>query len=149
MGYGTAAPRLPGSVVLDLGRMRRILEVNADLGYCVIEPGVGFFDLYEHLQANDIPLMMSVPGNAWGSVIGNALERGIGYTPMGNNTRNLCGLEVVLPDGDLVRTGMGAMAGNHAWHCFPYSFGPGLDQLFCQSNLGIVTKAGLWLMPAA
>ena len=24
----------------------------------------------------------------------------------------------------------------------PYSFGPGLDQLFCQSNLGIVTKAG-------
>ena len=65
LGYGTAAPRLAGSVVLDLGRMRRILEVNPDLGYCVIEPGVGFFDLYEHLQANNIPLMMSVPGNAW------------------------------------------------------------------------------------
>jgi len=149
LGYGTAAPRLPGSVVLDLGRMRRIIEVNPDLGYCVVEPGVGFFDLYEHIQANDIPLMMSVPGNAWGSVIGNALERGIGYTPMGNHTRNLCGLEVVLPDGDLLRTGMGAMEGNHAWHCFPYSYGPGIEQLFCQSNLGIVTKAGIWLMPRA
>ena len=149
LGYGTAAPRLAGSVVLDLGRMRRILEVNPDLGYCVIEPGVGFFDLYEHLQANNIPLMLSVPGNAWGSVLGNALERGIGYTPMGNNTRQLCGMEVVLPDGDLVRTGMGAMEGNHAWHCFPFAFGPGLDQLFCQSNYGIVTRAGLWLMPEA
>ncbi len=149
LGYGTAAPRLPGSVVLDLGRMKRILEVNPDLGYCVIEPGVGFFDLYEHLQANDIPLMMSVPGNAWGSILANALERGIGYTPMGNHTRNLCGMEVVLPDGDLVRTGMGAMAGNHAWHCFPYAYGPGLEQMFAQSNLGIVTKAGMWLMPRA
>ena len=115
----------------------------------MIEPGVGFFDLYEHLQANNIPLMLSVPGNAWGSVLGNALERGIGYTPMGNHTRQLCGMEVVMPDGDLVRTGMGAMEGNHAWHCFPFAFGPGLDQLFCQSNYGIVTKAGLWLMPEA
>jgi 4-cresol dehydrogenase (hydroxylating) len=149
LGYGAAAPRMPGTVVLDLGRMRRILEINPELGYCVVEPGVGFFDLYEHIQANDIPLMLSVPGNAWGSVLGNALDRGIGYTPMGNHTRNLCGLEVVLPDGDLVRTGMGAMDGNHAWHCFPYAFGPGLDQLFVQSNMGVVTKAGIWLMPEA
>lgn len=149
LGYGTAAPRLPGSVVLDLGRMRRILEVDPELGYCVVEPGVGFFDLYEHLQANNIPLMLSVPGNAWGSVMGNALDRGIGYTPYGNHTRNICGMEVVLADGDLVRTGMGAMSGNHAWHLFPYGFGPSLDQLFVQSNMGIVTKTGIWLMPEA
>ena len=31
----------------------------------------------------------------------------------------------------------------------PFAFGPGLEQLFCQSNYGIVTKAGLWLMPEA
>ena len=54
---------------------------------------------------------MSVPGNAWGSVIGNALDHGIGYTPYGLHARNLCGLEVVLPDGGLLRTGMGAMQG--------------------------------------
>ena len=47
LGYGTRAPRMPGTIVLDLGRMNRILELDVGLGYCVIEPGVGFFDLYE------------------------------------------------------------------------------------------------------
>ncbi len=148
LGYGTAAPRTPGSVVLDLGRMNRILEVDAKLGYAVLEPGVGFFDLYEHLQRGNIPLWLSVPGNAWGSVIGNALDHGIGYTPYGLHARNLCGIEAVLPGGDVVRTGLGAMAGNKAWHVFPFGYGPTWDLMFSQSNMGIVTKAGTWLMPA-
>ena len=147
LGYGAAAPRMPGTVVIDLGRMRKILEVDPRLGYCVVEPGVSFFDLHEHIVANDMPLWMSVPGNAWGSVMGNALERGFGYTNYGQHTRNICGMEVVLPDGDLVRTGMGALEGGQAWHLFPYGFGPSWDQMFVQSSLGIVTKMGLWLAP--
>ena len=148
LGYGTAAPRLPGTVVLDLGRMNKILELDSKLAYCVVEPGVGFFDLYEHIQREKAPLWMSVPGNAWGSVLGNALEHGIGYTPYGLHARNLCGIEAVLPDGDLVRTGMGAMKDNPAWHLFPMSYGPTFDLAFSQSNLGVVTKAGVWLQPA-
>jgi 4-cresol dehydrogenase (hydroxylating) len=147
LGYGEAAPLLTGSVILDLGRMKRIYEVNERLGYVVIEPGVSFFDLYDHLRANKIPLWLSVPGNAWGSVIGNALERGLGYTPYGDNTTKLCGLEVVLPTGELVRTGMGAMANSKCWHNYQFGFGPHWDQLFVQSNFGVVTRAGLWLMP--
>jgi 4-cresol dehydrogenase (hydroxylating) flavoprotein subunit len=147
LGYGAAAPRMPGSIVLDLGRMTKIHELDTDLGYCVIEPGVGFFDLYEHLEREKAPLWMSVPGNAWGSVLGNALDHGVGYTPYGQHARNLCGLEVVMPDGDLLRTGMGAMEGAHAWHLFPLSFGPDWTQMFTQSNMGVVTKAGLWLQP--
>ena len=58
-----------------------------------------------------------------------------------------CGMEVVLPNGDLMRTGMGAMPGNRAWHVYKRSLGPTLDQLFMQSNYGIVTKMGVWLMP--
>src|SRR5262249_3928284 len=116
-------------------------------GYAVIEPGVSFFDLYRHLHENRIPLWMSVPGNGWGSVLGNALERGIGYTPYGEHTSKLCGLEIVLPTGDLVRTGMGAMANGKCRHLYPYGFGPHWDQLFAQSNFGVVTQAGIWLMP--
>lgn len=148
LGYGTAAPRMAGSVVLDLGRMNRILELDARLAYAVLEPGVSFFDLYEAVQRERLPLWLSVPGNAWGSVLGNAFEHGIGYTPYGLHARNLCGLEVVLPDGDLMRTGMGAMSGNHAWHLHPLSFGPTFDLAFTQSSLGVVTRAGLWLQPA-
>jgi len=148
LGYGTAAPRLPGSVVLDMGRMKRILEYDEKLAYCVLEPGVGFFDLYEHIQSHGGGCWMSVPGNAWGSVVGNALDHGIGYTPYGLHARNICGVEAVLPQGDLVRTGMGAMQGNHAWNLFPFGYGPGWDLAFTQSNLGVVTKLGLWLQPA-
>ncbi len=148
LGYGTSAPRMAGSVVLDLGRMNKILELDSKLAYCVVEPGVGFFDLHEKIQREKAGLWMSVPGNAWGSVLGNALEHGIGYTPYGLHARNLCGLEVVLPDGDLVRTGMGAMKDNPAWHVFPMGYGPTWDLAFSQSNLGVVTKAGVWLQPA-
>jgi 4-cresol dehydrogenase (hydroxylating) len=42
---------------------------------------------------------------------------------------------------------MGAMANGKAWHHYPYGFGPHWDQLFVQSNFGVVTKAGFWLMP--
>ncbi len=148
LGYGASAPRMPGTLVLDLGRMTKIHEIDTKLGYCVIEPGVGYFDLHEELQRRNAPLWMSVPGNAWGSVLGNALDHGMGYTPYGQHARNLCGMEVVLPDGDVMRTGMGAMENAHSWHLFPLSFGPDWTQMFSQSNLGVVTKAGLWLQPA-
>jgi 4-cresol dehydrogenase (hydroxylating) flavoprotein subunit len=145
-GYGGPAPVLKGAVVLDLSRMKAI-DVDRENGVVLVEPGVGFFDLYDYLQTNNIPLWLSVPGNSWGSVAGNALDRGVGYTSYGDHASRICGLEVVLPDGDLVRTGMGAMAGSKTWNLYRNGFGPGWDTMFCQSNLGVVTKLGLWLMP--
>lgn len=146
-GYGGAAPVVAGSVVLDLSRMRKI-EVDADNGTVLVEPGVSFYDLYDHLRERGLPLWLSVPGNSWGSVAGNALDRGVGYTPYGDHAARICGLEAVLPDGDLVRTGMGAMAGAPTWQLYKHGFGPSWDTMFCQSNFGVVTKLGLWLMPA-
>ncbi|MBT9447183.1 MAG: FAD-binding oxidoreductase [Hyphomonadaceae bacterium] len=146
LGYGGSAPVLSGSVVLDLSRMKKI-EVDRENGVVLVEPGVSFYDLHDYLQTNDIPLWLSVPGNSWGSVAGNALDRGVGYTTYGDHTSKICGLEVVLPDGDLVRTGMGAMANAPTWQLYRYGYGPAWDQLFVQSNFGIVTKLGLWLMP--
>lgn len=73
------------------------------------------------------------------------------------------GMEVVLPNGELLRTGMGALPDpkqpksmglrpedqpmNKTAQLFPYGFGPYVDGLFSQSNLGIVTKMGMWLFP--
>ncbi len=146
LGYGGSAPRLSGSLIVDLSRMKKI-EFDEANGTVLLEPGVGFYDLYDFLKARNAKYWLSVPGNSWGSVIGNALDRGLGYTPYGEHTTKLCGMEVVLPDGDIVRTGMGAMQNTSTWQLYRYGFGPSWDQLFVQSNFGIVTKAGLWLMP--
>lgn len=148
LGYGGGAPRLSGAVVVDTGRrMNRILEVNERLAYALVEPGVTYFDLYQHLQDNGIKLWIDCPDLGWGSVVGNTLDRGVGYTPYGDHFMWQTGMEVVLPDGDIVRTGMGAVPGSNTWQLFPYGFGPYPDGLFTQSNYGIVTKMGIGLMP--
>ena len=148
LGYGGSAPTMSGTVMLDLARMKRIIEVNEELGYAVLEPGVGFADLYDYLQRNGINLWMSAPAQTWGSVVGNAMDRGVGYTPYYDHSSKVCGMEVVLPTGELLRTGMGAMNNGRAWHLFKYGFGPSWEQAFMQSNYGVVTKMGLWMMPA-
>ncbi|MPT47873.1 MAG: FAD-binding oxidoreductase [Sphingobium sp.] len=146
-GYGGSAPVKNGAIVLNLRRMNRILEINAQQGYALIEPGVSFHQLYQALRDEKIPLMMSVPDLGWGSIIGNALEHGYGYNILGDHSSALCGLETVLADGTLLRTGQGAIPNSPLWSCHRRGFGPSLDDLFKQSNFGVVTKAGLWLMP--
>ncbi|KAH8879214.1 vanillyl alcohol oxidase [Thozetella sp. PMI_491] len=163
VGYGGASPRVPGSIILDMGyHMNRILEVNVEGAYALLEPGVTFQKLHEYLESHKLRdhLWMSVPvGN--GSVMGNAVERGVGATPYGDHWMMHCGLEVVLPSGELIRTGMGSLPnpnadpnqrldeqkGPETWQLFPYGYGPQNDGIFSQSNLGVVTKMGLWLMP--
>jgi len=145
--YGGPAPRVRGSVVVSMRRLNRVLRVNEDLAYAVVEPGVSFFDLCAELQRRGSTLWASIPDLGWGSVVGNTLDHGVGYLPGGNHADSMCGMEVVLASGDVIRTGMGAMAGNSAWHAHRRGFGPSVDSLFMQSNFGIVTKMGKWLTP--
>jgi 4-cresol dehydrogenase (hydroxylating) flavoprotein subunit len=146
-GYGGSSPRVRGSVVVNLRRMNRVLEINEELGYAEVEPGVRWFDLYEAIQAGGHRLMLSCADLGWGSVIGNSLDHGCTYLPYGVDFGAPCGMEVVTADGELLRTGMGALPGSRAWHVYKRGLGPTLDQLFMQSNFGIVTKMGVWLMP--
>ncbi|MGF6771194.1 4-cresol dehydrogenase (hydroxylating) [Paraburkholderia sp. GAS199] len=146
--YGGAAPRLPGSVVLDLQRMNRIVDVDETLAYALVEPGVTYFDLYAHLRDKGYRLWVDPPAAGWGSVVGNTLERGFGYTDYGDHAARQCGMEVVLANGDVLRTGMGGIETGTAWQLFQPGFGPSFDAMFMQSNFGIVTKLGIWLMPA-
>jgi 4-cresol dehydrogenase (hydroxylating) flavoprotein subunit len=147
LGYGGPAPRVRGSVIVELSRLNRVLEVNEDLGYAVLEPGVQFFDLYRHLKDHGHRLWMSAPGLGWGSVVANALERGVGQSPHGDHSAFICGMEVVLANGDVVRTGMGSIGDGRAWHLYKGGYGPTVEGIFLQSNYGIVTKMGIWLMP--
>lgn len=147
LAYGGSAPVLPGTVIVDLKRMNRVIEVDEELGYALVEPGVSFFELYRHLEQIGSRLWISSPAPGWGSIMGNALERGFGPTAYGDHSAQVCGLEVVLADGMVLRTGMGAVPGARTWQLFKNGFGPGWDTSFMQSNYGVVTKLGIWLMP--
>ena len=149
LGYGGSAPVLSGSVVLDLKRMNRILEVNEANAYALVEPGVSYFDLYRYIQEKGLKLWVDVPDPGWGSPIGNALDRGGGYLmpQYRNHFDSHCGMEVVLANGEILRTGMGALPGAQTWQQYKSGFGPWIDGMFSQSNFGVVTKMGFWLMP--
>ncbi|KAF3403471.1 Vanillyl-alcohol oxidase [Penicillium rolfsii] len=147
LGYGRPAPRIPGSIAVDLHRMNRILEVNEKFSYAVVEPGVTFTDLYNYCVQHKLALWPSVPSLGWGSVVGNTLDRGTGFTPTATHHQNISGLEVVLADGEVVRTGQFAVSGSPSAHTSKFTFGPSIEGLFLQSNLGIVTKMGIWLYP--
>ncbi|MDQ1075152.1 MULTISPECIES: FAD-binding oxidoreductase [Microbacterium] len=146
-GYGGPSGRVQGSVLLSMRRMNRVLEIDRELAYAVVEPGVSWFELREALDASgNEDLWFSIPDLGWGSVIGNSLDNGLTYGPNGSDFQKLCGLEVVLGTGEILRTGLGGQPGNDSWHLYTRGFGPVLDPLFMQSNLGIVTRAGIWLM---
>jgi 4-cresol dehydrogenase (hydroxylating) len=145
--YGGPAPRVRGSIIVSLRAMNRVLHVDDDLAYAVVQPGVRWFDLHDELNRRETGLWSSIPDLGWGSIIGNSLEYGVGYSPNGDHASQLCGLEIVLPDGEILRTGMGGLPGSETAHVYPHAFGPSLDGLFFQSNFGIVTSAGVWLLP--
>jgi 4-cresol dehydrogenase (hydroxylating) len=146
-GYGGAAARLRNCILVNFREMNRVLEINEELGYAVVEPGVRWFDLFDALEVAGGRMWSSVPDLGWGSVIGNSLEYGRGHTRFGDHASNILGMEVVLPNGEVMRTGMGAMTNSKSWHAYPFAFGPSVGGLFMQSSLGIVTKMGWRLMP--
>jgi len=149
LAYGGAAPVYSGSVVLDLKRMNRIVEVSEKNAYAVVEPGVSYFDLYRYIREKNLKLWIDCPEPGWGSVLGNALDHGAGSTPLPyrDHFDAHCGMEVVLANGEVVRTGMGALPKAQTWQQFKYGAGPFVDGIFSQSNFGIVTKMGFWLYP--
>ncbi len=146
-GYGATLATTSGAIVMVLRRMNRIVEVNDELAYAIIEPGVSYRQISEHLRTHGHALWADcIDGTPDGSVVGNALDRGIGETPYGDHFGNLCGLEVVLPTGELIATGGGG-AELRTRHVHKWGVGPYIEGLFSQSNLGVVVRAGIWLMP--
>jgi 4-cresol dehydrogenase (hydroxylating) flavoprotein subunit len=145
-GYGSRCAPSSGSIIVDLSRMNKIVEVNDELAYAVIEPGVSQQQLYKHIVSGKYNLIMDATGAfPEASIIGNLVERGFGQTNYGDRFLNSAGLEIVLPNGELLKTGFGRYQ-NEAQHLHKWGLGPYIDGLFTQSNFGIVVKAGIWLM---
>jgi (+)-pinoresinol hydroxylase len=148
--YGGPAPSMRGCIVVDLKRMNRILEVSDERNFALVEPGVSYFDLYRHIQERGLNVWIDCANPGWGGPLGNSLDRGMGFTLSyyRDHAGAIHGLEVVLANGELMRTGLGAVPNSGCWQDHKYAFGPDPSGLFPQGNFGIVTKLGLRLMPA-
>src|SRR5450432_4664741 len=126
-GYGSSVPAADGCVLLDLGRMNRIVDFSEELGYVTVEPGVTQAQLYAFLQDRGSALWMDSTGASPDcSLIGNTVERGFGHTPYGDHFANSCGLQVVLADGDVIDTGFSRFPSAHAGPLFRWGVGPSL-----------------------
>jgi 4-cresol dehydrogenase (hydroxylating) len=141
-GFGSKLPTVDVDLLLDLSPMDRILAYDARYGTVRVQPGVRFGQLCEYLRAQDSRHFLNVTGGDPGSsVLGNILERGDGAGPYAERAEFCCAFEVVLPDGSLVD--LGEPPSLHG--LLRHGAGPDFEEVFVQSNLGIVTAATIWL----
>jgi|AntDeeMetagen134_2_1112570.scaffolds.fasta_scaffold01110_5 FAD/FMN-containing dehydrogenase len=148
-GYGSANPVEDGCVILDLSRLDRISDFDPELGVVTVEPGVTQGALRDFLDSHEGDYLVPVTGAGPNcSILGNALERGYGITPITDHFAAVTKLEAILPDGTLYRTPLSELGGEEVDGLFKWGLGPYLDGLFSQGNFGVVVNITIALAPA-
>jgi glycolate oxidase len=136
-----------GGILLDLKRMNKIIRIDDESHYAVIEPGVSHAQLATELYKYNLRWSWPV-GPPSASSSSCAISHGIGGLSgrYGLNSEEITSMEVVLPTGELVRVGSCAIQ-EDSWHSvLPL---PQLDGLFkgWLGSSGVVTKIGLRVHP--
>ncbi|HKT47374.1 MAG TPA: FAD-linked oxidase C-terminal domain-containing protein [Candidatus Acidoferrales bacterium] len=108
-GTGLSGGALPveGGIVIALSRMNRILEIDLANGRAVVEPGVINLEVTNRIAAQDYFYAPDPSSQSVCSIGGNVAENsgGAHCLKYGFTTTHILGLEVVLPNGDLVHLG--------------------------------------------
>lgn len=99
-GWGDACPPTAGQVILDLSALNRIVEINEELGYVVVQPGVTQGQLVDELARTQSNWWLDCTAAGRDtSLIGNILER---RATSEERLALVSGMEVVLADGAVV-----------------------------------------------
>jgi glycolate oxidase len=136
-----------GGIILDLHLMNRTLEINEDIGYAIVEPGVTIGQIDAELKPRGywVQVPAGPPGSA--GLLPGYILHGYGHlgAKFGINSEQITGMEVVLPSGEVTRLGACAVS-PHWFHRTPL---PDLMGLFLgwQGTTGIVTKLGVNIYP--
>lgn len=136
---------IPSGIVLDTSRMNRIIDINTDGAYALIEAGVTYGQLCKELKSHGYWYPRGSFHHAV-SVLGPTTTQNHGHRGYGG-WDEVCSFEVVLPDGTIVRTG-GSMAEGGSW-AHQYVNFPDLHGLWLNSNgmLGVITKLAVKIYP--
>lgn len=140
---------LNGGIILDMKRMNRILKVNPLSRHAVVEGGASEGMLQAYLKKHHPELKHSMPdAPPIATLAGNISIHGSGHLSVlgGFHSDMLTGMEVVLPTGDIVRTGSCSVSPD--W--FARAPLPDLSGLFLgwSGTTGIITKLGIKLFPS-
>jgi hypothetical protein len=143
--YGATIPS-QGGIVIDLERMNRILEIDERNRKVRIEPRVTWGQLQAELKKHDLMALNPLLPHASKSALTSHLEREPMLIPKFEYSEPTLTMEVVLPTGEIFRTGS-ASAPNalspkaNTDLCNPQGPGTNFFQLFhgAQGTLGIVT----------
>ena len=142
VGYTGGAVPVEGGIVIGTDRMNRIKEIAPDDLYVITEPGVTTYDLQQAVEAHGLFYPPDPASYKNSHIGGNIAENagGIRSAKYGVTKHYVLGLEVVLPTGEIIRTG-GLTTKNVV--------GFDLTGLMCGSEgmLGIITEATLRLLP--
>ncbi len=138
---GLAVPE-KGGVILDLGRMNKIISVSVTDRLAVVQPGVVYADLERALAPHDFFFPPDPASGTVATLGGNVATNagGIKGAKYGTTKDYVLSLQVVLPDGRIMRTGS---------KCMKSSSGYDLTKLFVGSEgtLGVVTEITLKINP--
>lgn len=142
-------PVKSGSVIVDMLRLNRIVEINATDMYVTVECGATWKSLYEALQPLGLRTPYFGPMSGSMSTVGGALSQGsvfLGSTQYGSTADSLLSLDVVIADGSILSTGSAAAAQNAG--PFFRNYGPDLGGIFLQDAgaLGFKARATLRLL---
>jgi 4-cresol dehydrogenase (hydroxylating) len=144
--FGSKLPVGENNFLLDLSHLNQIFEFNNELGFIKIGPGVTQGQVSDFLESQQSDFFLDVTGSGREtSIIGNALERGIAYNSLRSDY--ILNFEILLGNGDIIQTGFQPRMENVISHLYPYGIGPHLDQIFFQSNFGIILSATYLLHP--
>jgi FAD/FMN-containing dehydrogenase len=144
-----------GGIIVDFGKkMNKIIHVDDNMMYVILEPGVTFGQLKKYLDKNYPHLRYSYPNSPpYAGVAGNALLSGMTNlgAKIGSMADSINGLEVITAEGDVARIGSCFYGQEEAaldsWFCrYPM---PDLMGLFInwQGMTGLVTKCSVQLWP--
>jgi len=143
-GTGLAGGAVPerGGLVVDMCRMNRIVEINIEDRQVVVEPGVVYSDLQVALEPHGFFFPPDPASGSAATLGGNVATSagGLKGAKYGTTKDYVLGLEVVLPNGSILRTGS---------NCMKSVSGYDLTRLFVGSEgtLGIITKIILKINP--
>src|SRR6476646_1707694 len=103
---GGALPREDG-ILIGMGRMKRILEIDYENGCVTVEPGVTNLNITKAVEANGFYYAPDPSSQIACSIGGNVAENsgGLHCLTYGLTTNNLLGIEMVLMNGEVLRIG--------------------------------------------